>query len=275
MRQFRMLAMRVRSPEASAAMTHAARRIGLPVAQLPGDPAEVTGLRSADGVAWRAAGGYLTTLIAGGVDIRLHGAGPSWFAGLPRDVTGRDIRLVSVGEAPDLVGPRPAVAKLADEKHPAFSAAWVRNADDLRNRLRTARLPADSTLIIMDHWLDLASEYRIFTIGREPVAWSPYVVEGEEWSPTLRHHRASWHDEAATFVALMLADLPAEDVPPTAVIDVGRTDGGDFAVLEVNNVWSAGLYSCDPDGVLRAVLAANDPDCAPRWRWQPAPALGA
>ncbi|GAA1499422.1 hypothetical protein GCM10009827_000870 [Dactylosporangium maewongense] len=275
MRQFRTLAMRVRSPEASAAMTHAARRIGLPVAQLPGDPAEVTGLRSADGVAWRAAGGYLTTLIAGGVDIRLHGANPSWFAGLPRDVTGRDVSLVTVGEAPDLVGPRPAVAKLADEKHPAFSAAWVRDADDLRNRLRSARLPADSTLIIMDHWLDLASEYRVFTIGREPVAWSPYVVEGEEWSPTLRHHRASWHDEAATFVALMLAALPDGDVPPTAVIDVGRTDAGDFAVLEVNNVWSSGLYSCDPDGVLRAVLAANDPDCAPRWRWQPAPALGA
>jgi hypothetical protein len=230
-RQFRTLAMRVRSPEASAALTHAAERIGLPVAQLPGDPAEVTGLHSADGVAWRAAGGYLTTLIAGGADVCLYGASPSWFAALPKDVTGRDIRLVSVGEAPDIVGPRPAVAKLADEKHPAFSAAWVRNADDLRNRLRTARLPADSTLIIMDHWLDLASEYRVFTIGRQPVAWSPYLV--------------------------------------------GRTDDGQFAVLEVNNVWSSGLYSCDPDGVLRAVLAANDPDCAPRWRWQPAPALGA
>ncbi|MFD0576464.1 hypothetical protein [Dactylosporangium darangshiense] len=157
MRQFRTLAMRVRSPEASAALTHAAQRIGLPVEQLPGDPAEVNGLHSADGVAWRAAGGYLTTLIAGGADVCLSGASPSWFAALPKDVTGRDIRLVSVGEAPDVVGPRPAVAKLADEKHPAFSAAWVRNADDLRNRLRTARLPADSTLIIMDHWLDLAS----------------------------------------------------------------------------------------------------------------------
>ncbi|WP_238012751.1 ATP-grasp domain-containing protein [Dactylosporangium sp. AC04546] len=266
--------MRVRSPEASAALAHAAERIGLPVAQLPGDPAEVTGLRSADGVAWRAAGGYLTTLIAAGADIRLYGASPQWFANLPRDVTGRDVRLVSVGEAPDLVGSRPAVAKLADEKHPAFSAAWVRNADDLRNRLRTARLPADSTLIIMDHWLDLASEYRVFTLGRQPVGWSPYLVEGEEWSPSLRTHRASWHDEAAAFVAMMLAELPDDDVPPTAVIDVGRTDDGRFAVLEVNNVWSSGLYSCDPDGVLRAVLSANDPDCAARWRWQPVPVLG-
>ena len=274
MRQYRMLAMRVRSPEASAALTHAAHRVGLPVAQLPGDPAEVTGLRSADGVAWRAAGGYLTTLIAGGVDIRLYGAGPSWFAGLPRDVTGRDIRLVSVGEAPDLVGPVPAVAKLADEKHPAFSAAWVRNADDLRNRLRTARLPADSTLIIMDHWLDLASEYRVFTIGREPVAWSPYVVEGEEWSPTLRHHRASWHDEAATFVALMLADLPAEDVPPTAVIDVGRTEAGDSPSSRSTTCGAPACTAATPTGSC-AVLAANDPDCAPRWRWRPAPALGA
>jgi ATP-grasp domain-containing protein len=228
--------------------------------------------RSTEDVLWRAPGGYLTTLLARGFEIRLFGAGPAWFAGLPEEATGRRIRIVTAAEAPGIVGSAPAVAKLADHKHPAFSAVWVRNADDLRTRLRTARLPGDSEVLIADRWLDLASEYRVFTIGREPVTWSAYLIEGEEWSRSLHTHRASWHDEAAAFVSLVLAALPDEDIPPTAVIDVGRTETGQFALLEVNNVWSSGLYGCDPDSVLRAIRAANAPDQDERWRWHPGPA---
>lgn len=70
----------------------------------------------------------------------------------------------------------------------------------------------------------------------------------------------------------MLSRLAGTDVPPACVLDIGRLTGGGLVVLEVNTPWGAGLYGCDPTGVLRAVLAANDPADS-RWLWTPDPVL--
>jgi len=137
--------------------------------------------------------------------------------------------------------------------------------------VRRVGLPGSTRLLVADGWLDCASEYRTFCVGREVVGCSPYLVEGESWSPGLVGHRASFHAEACRWVEELLAGR-ADDVPPACVLDVARLEDGRFALLEVNTAWGAGLYGCDPTGVLQAVLAANRP-VAPAWRWRPDPGL--
>lgn len=84
--------------------------------------------------------------------------------------------------------------------------------------------------------------------------------------------RASFHDEAASFVAHVLTGLPKSRVPPACVLDIARQPDGRLVVLEANTTWGAGLYGCDPDQALRAVLAANEPG-SDEWAWTPDPAL--
>lgn len=109
-------------------------------------------------------------------------------------------------------------------------------------------------------------------MARQVVAASPYRIEDEGWSAELYLHRASWHDKAAQFAVDVLAGLPGNDVPPACVLDIARLEDGRFAVLETNTVWAAGLYGCDPDAVLHAVLAAQHP-VEPKWLFRPADRL--
>ena len=101
---------------------------------------------------------------------------------------------------------------------------------------------------------------------------SPYRVLDEPWSPLLHTSRASFHREAGAFAADVLADLSDDDVPPAAVLDVARLTSGRFAILEANQAWGSGLYGCDPDEALSAILAANAPRDE-RWRWHPDPLI--
>jgi hypothetical protein len=98
-------------------------------------------------------------------------------------------------------------------------------------------------------------------------------VQDDLWSPDLRYHHASFHLEVQGFVADVLAALPPAQVPPTAVLDIARLTDGRFVVLEVNDVWSGGLYGCDPDAVVACVVAAaTEPPHGGTWLWMPDPA---
>ena len=80
--------------------------------------------------------------------------------------------------------------------------------------------------------------------------------------------------DALAFVADVLSALGPDGVPPAAAVDVARLAGGRLVLLEANQAWAAGLYGCDPDRVLAAIVAANDPGVAAaggRWRWRPDP----
>ena len=80
----------------------------------------------------------------------------------------------------------------------------------------------------------------------------------DPWTPLLRHHRESFHEEALRFGRQLLADLPPAQVPPTVVLDIARLTSGGFVVLEVNDVWSSGLYGCDSGAVLTTLITARE-----------------
>ena len=46
------------------------------------------------------------------------------------------------------------------------------------------------------------------------------------------------------------------DIPPCFVLDVGLTKNEEWAIVEFNPVWCAGLYGCNLYNVLPALLRA-------------------
>ncbi|MET3806470.1 hypothetical protein ABIB25_003485 [Nakamurella sp. UYEF19] len=275
--EFTRLALYARSDDVRAGLRWAAERVGLTVVDLTADPSSVAAAVG-PGTAVRAPGGLVSSAMAGsavtadGAVITLAGPTPEWFASLGPAVTGRQWVLCTPTEARSMVQDSPTFVKLADGKHPGFPARRLRSAEVLDEAVAAVGGSPDVELLVTKEWLAIDSEYRIFTVTREVTAASPYRVQDEPWSPLLRTHRASFHDEAAEWAHQFLSGLDADSVPPAAVLDIARLDDGRFVLLEVNQTWGAGLYGCDPAGALRAVLAANSagaPGPDGRWLWRP------
>ena len=252
-----------------SSLADAATDRGLAVLPLSTDP-EADAVAPRTGLAWRCPTGYAELQQVAGRALPLTAAPGAWLVGLPEDVLGRRLSVRTAGELaaggdPGL--PRVASVKLANHKRRSLP---MQRVDDVQGvRTWAARLPADYQLLLANDWLRFHSEYRIFTVGRSAVAWSPYVIEDEVYSPALRHHRASFHDEAAAFAEGVLGALPDRLVPPAIVMDIARLDSdGRLVLLETNTSWGAGLYGCDPQAVLDAVLVANQP-ADPYWSWTP------
>lgn len=224
-----------------------------------------------DGVtAWRVPTGAAALSAWQGWPLPLAVAPPSWLARRDPDLLGGR-RLAVVTAADVLAGRLPfdlRALKPASLKVRGLPAQRVAGTPAAQALAAAAALPAEFALLVADGWLECHSEYRTFCVGRDVVTASPYRIEDEGWSAELWLHRASWHEQAAQLAADLLADLPEDDVPPACVLDVARLDDGRLAVLETNTAWAAGLYGCDPDAVLRAVLAAQRP-ADPRWVFDP------
>jgi hypothetical protein len=253
----------------------AAGRAGLDVCELTADPASLQ-QSYLPRTAVRAPGGLVAQALRLGAAIRLSGPNSNWFAALGPEITGRTWLSMHPGQAREVLADRSAFIKLADAKRrdvPARRYGEVAEFDATMHRLGNPEL---LQLLVTTTWLQIDSEYRIFAAGRDALTLSPYRVQDDPWTPLLRTHHGSFHDDALRFVAEVLAGLPQRDVPPSVVFDVARLSDGRYVVVEANQSWSSGLYGCDPDAVLAAVLAANAPD-APgpdeRWLWTPDPAL--
>ena len=267
------LCLYARDPRTRRALADAAARAGLEVRELSADPALF-----ADG--WhpgalvRAPGGLVAAAQRLGSTVRPTGPTPAWFADLGAEITGRAWQLLNPAGAGAVLDRDPAFVKLADAKRREFPARRFRSSSELTVAVGGLQAGPDLQLLVTTGWLDLHSEYRVFTVGRAVVTVSPYLVSDEPWSPLLHTHRASFHDEAAAFASDMLRTLP--DVPPAAALDIARLVDGRFVLLEANQAWSAGIYGCDPDAVLRAVTAANPAAStadAGRWVWRADPSL--
>lgn len=197
-------------------------------------------------------------------------APPAWLARRPPEVLGgRRLAVVTAddvgqGRLPfDVRSIKPATLKLR-----GLPAQQVADDASARAVVAAAAVPPALALIVADAWLECESEYRTFCVGRQVLTASPYRIEDEGWSSELFLHRASWHEQAAQFAAEVLGGLPDDDVPPACVLDIARLTDESFAVLETNTVWAAGLYGCDAELVLTAVLAAQRPADA-KWLFDP------
>ena len=250
-------------------LSQAAERAGLAVIELDADPVSLVAVAGPT-VAVRAPGGLVGAALSLGAEIRVHGPTAEWFVALSIEITGRTWQELNVAQARSLVERGPAFVKLADAKTPALPAARYTTVGDFDACIAGLGASDDLELLGTTGWLDIDSEYRVFTRERRALACSPYLIHDEPWTDLLHTHRASFHDQAAAFIADVLDRLPDGDVPPAAALDVARLHDGRYVLLEANQSWAAGPYGCTPDAVLEAVLAANDPSNDSRWRWTPA-----
>ena len=230
---FAELALHADSDHNGGRLRAAAARLGLAVTDLPKDPESVALVPRSD-LAWRVPLGLAAALIVRGQPLRLAAPGGAWFASLPPGALGRRVADVSVSElSAGRVPFAVRMVKLVAAKLTSFAATRTRDTPEAAAAVHRA---------------------------------------GQAWGPLLHTHRASFHDDAARFAATVLAGLPEGRVPPACVLDIARQPDGRLVVLEANTTWGAGLYGCDPDQVLRAVLAANEPT-SPEWAWTPDPVL--
>ena len=267
---FTAVALFARNDDTRSGLAGAVQRRGLELIEVTADPRSFVDV-VAPGVAVRVPGGLAARAIRAGASLRLQGPTPQWFAGLDPSI-GRRWHLVDADRAIKLLDNGTAFVKLADAKHPLFPAARFIDPGSFEAALTRLDAGRGVQLLLSTDWWDIDSEYRVFTAGRNALTVSPYRVLDEPWSPLLHTSRASFHREAQAFAAEVLAELSDENVPPAAVLDVARLASGRFALLEANQAWGSGLYGCDPDQALVAILAANAP-WDERWRWRPDPSI--
>lgn len=226
---------------------------------------------STDRMAWWCAGSFAARLGASGVLTSFVGPTAAWQAALPAAAMRRRVHATTLGELrASEVGlwfPAGMFAKLADIKLSAVPARWWSHAPRFLERCAAAGLPDSTPVLVTGTRLDLVEEHRCFVTAGAVTASSVYRVEDRTWD--------SWEggaqpdsQDAVRFATAVLADVGSQ--PPGWVLDVGRTREGDWVVVEANPSWCANPYHGDPSGVVRSVLAGQDPlGRARQWTWEP------
>lgn len=265
------LLLRVGDPEGKNRLSSAARQKDIEVLLLSPDPRHLLEVYRPGLDIVRAPGGLIAAAKALGLNLQLQGPTAAWFASLSTAVTGRQWYAGNAALALKMAAAGPLFVKLADGKLRSFPARRYADVSSLSRALAALDRSQDVQLLFTPGWLPLRSEYRVFTVDRQALTSSPYLVEGVSWEEDLPNHQHSMHAEALAFAAEVLRDVP--EAPPAAALDVALTEAGRFVLLEANQAFSAALYGCDADSVLRSVQAANGLTSA-RWKWVADPALG-
>ncbi|WP_326616948.1 ATP-grasp domain-containing protein [Streptomyces anulatus] len=209
--------------------------------------AESTGCTGSDGHAVHLhAGPSFADVVAPALGIALLEAPADWLARLPRALTQRDIRAMTIGEAYRLR--RPAFVKSPNDK----SIPALVYADGSRLPGPDAVDPA--TVVLVSDVMTFAVEYRLHLLDGAVHAAGQYAEAG-------RLRLGPPDGDALAFGRDVLA-AAGKTLPSAIVVDVGRDDEGRWAVIEANAAWASGCYSADPDRALETVLRAAGPATA-------------
>jgi len=168
-----------------------------------------------------------------------------WLVRLPREYRLRDIRLSTLGA-----------------ERASTAAAFIKPPNDKSFPAQVytgAELPQgydEAMPVLVSDVVRWRCEFRCFVLDRELRTYSLYSRDGELARDS---GFASTPEEDAglrDFIGRLLADARV-DLPRACVIDAGIIDGGDWACVEQNVAWGAGLYACDPDAVLEVLRHAG------------------
>lgn len=202
--------------------------------------------------------------LAAGLSRSLLGCDADWLPGLPTEFLKRQLRQTSVAMALDL--PERSFVKHSVSK---TLEAGIYNSVTLHDAV--ANLPHAALLHVSEpvNWL---AEYRCFVSDRKVVATSPYRRGDRLFDGNAASLGATANEiaDAVAFADSVLTS-PETECPPGFVLDVGIIEGRGWAVIEVNECWASGIYSCDPNHVLSSLLKASVPasdETQHRWNFQ-------
>lgn len=178
-----------------------------------------------------------------------------WLTTLPWEFVRRNLELLSLEEARQQISPafvKPADGKIFEPK------VYATGADLPGEEHVDADIP-----VLRSGIVDFRLEIRCFVKARQVVTLSPYwrhdalaLDKDGQWS-----FEAAEKDEALRFAHTILNDNRTI-FPPACTLDIGRFADGEWAVVEANPCWGAGLYGCDPTEVLQCIRAAVLPQPA-------------
>jgi hypothetical protein len=186
------------------------------------------------------------TLVAEQLGLQVVEPPEDFLVRLPRPYVGRDAWLTTASEARTLPGP----VFLKPPNRKTFPARVYASGAEL------PEMP-DGDPVLASEPVEWAAEFRFFVRDRRVHAWSPYWLHG-----ALAHSDEGWvvDSEMATatrnLVERLLADLRV-DPPLVLVVDAGVIRGVGPAIVEANVASGAGIYGCDPGGVLEALRAGT------------------
>jgi hypothetical protein len=207
-------------------------------------------------------GGFFIAL-ANQMGISLLEPSVDWLARLPRAVTKRSVRFMTLHEARTCT--ERAFYKPADDK--TFLAKIYENGSELPAE---DQLPPDLPVLVSDI-VSWAVEFRCFVLDGKVATLSPYLRNQQRLETDDGAFPASDEEftNASHFAATLLADHAAT-LPSAVVVDVGLIADQGWAVVEANTAWGAGIYGCDPAVILpilrRGCVATADLTSADR-RW--------
>jgi len=172
-----------------------------------------------------------------------------WLSRLNPKWRGRDVRLMTL-----------SAARLVTER--VFIKPAVEKSFEARVYSSGAELPAPGSLpeelpVLVQEVVEWPLEFRCFVLDRRVVTASPYWREGE----LARGEDESWKaadgemQEAIQFCETVLSD-PTVSAPEAIVVDVGKIQERDWAVIEANAAWGSGVYGCDAARVLSVLRRA-------------------
>jgi hypothetical protein len=116
-------------------------------------------------------------------------------------------------------------------------------------------LPDDTPVLVSDV-VQFLSEFRCFVNEKGIVQAQCCYSFKKELNNPKNHYSIEpefGYGSATDFVNKLLLDHP---VITGSVIDVGILEGKGYAVIESNPVWASGIYGCDVNGVLNAMVGS-------------------
>jgi hypothetical protein len=221
----------------AGAVAEAARGRGIPVVQLPSFevPAGLIATHVHAGPAFVDRVGPLVGITALEAPI-------DWLARLNREFSGREIDLLTVGEAYQL-------------RWPTFIK--TPNDKSIPARIYTdgSRLPGSDAIdpltpVLVSEVVAFEEEHRLHIVDRVVVTGSRYAERG-------RLSLGPVSLDALAFGADLLAAV-GHTVPSAIVIDVGLVDDS-WVVVEANAAWGSGHYAADVHAVLDVILRSAGP----------------
>jgi hypothetical protein len=231
----------------SQALMQAATGRGIDVVQLAG-PELPDRLRGSG--AHLYSGLLLADDLAARLQTMLLEAAPGWLADLPSAFRGRDVALMTIGEAYALR--RPVFVKSPNDKH--IPARIYADGSHLPG---PDAVEHDTQVLVSDP-VSFAAEFRLHILDATVHTASQYAANGHpDRMPLDGHsHRAAVLGFARDLLAACATTLPSAIVVDTG-ITVDATGTEQWAVVETNGAWGSGCYAADPDRALDVVLRAS------------------
>ncbi len=167
-----------------------------------------------------------------------------WLVNLPFEYRSRQISMTTLGLARQNSQPR--FVKPPNDK--SFPASVYRGSE------LPTEYPDDMPVLVSDVvvW---QKEFRCFVLNRKLMTYSIYSRFGELQEAQGFASSVDEHQQLEAFLSRLLADQRVE-LPVATVVDVG-TIAGDWACVEQNAAWGAGIYGCDPAKVLEVLAHSS------------------